>query len=125
MKNFIHDEERKFEQTTSFYFLTDSGTKLLDDLLEKIPDSLAKNDKCKGFDSKLPPGCSITEDCFHLTCARTLLDKDIILKMKVNRYVCLLYLRFQLSVQSCILPSIIIVSKSPVIDIAQVFNGVL
>ncbi|KAK2566649.1 hypothetical protein P5673_009309 [Acropora cervicornis] len=85
IKNFIHDEERKPEQTTSFYLLTDSDTKPLDDLLEKIVDIIAKNDKCKGLDNELPPGCSITEDCFRLTCAKRVDNKDISLTMKFNR----------------------------------------
>ncbi|XP_074633461.1 uncharacterized protein LOC141892171 [Acropora palmata] len=63
----------------------DSGTKLLDDLLEKVVDIIAKNDKCKGLDNKLPPGCSITEDCFRVTCAKKVDGKDISLKMKFNR----------------------------------------
>ena len=89
MKNFVHDEERKPEQTTCFYLLTDSGTKPLDDLLEKIADGLAKHDKCKNIEI---PDCTITEDCLQLTCSKTVAGKDISLKMKVNRYVCLLYL---------------------------------
>ena len=103
MKNFIHDEERKSKQTTSFSLLTGSDTKLLDDLLQKIADSFAKNDKCKGFSSKLPKGCSITDDCVQITCDKNVAGKDIDLKIKVNRYVCLLCLRSQFSLQSCIL----------------------
>ena len=95
MKNFDLDEERKPEQTTCFYLLTDSDTKLLDDLLEKIADGLAKNDKCKNIKSESLSGCTITEDCLELTCSKTLIKKEISLKMKVNRYVCLLYLRPQ------------------------------
>ncbi|XP_067016506.1 uncharacterized protein [Acropora muricata] len=63
----------------------DSDTKPLDDLLEKVVDIIAKNDKCKGLDIKLPPGCSITEDCFRVTCAKKVDGKDISLKMKFNR----------------------------------------
>ena len=85
MKNFVHDEESgKPEQTISFYLLTDSDTKLLDDLLEKIADGLAKNDKCKNIEI---PGCKITEDCLQLTCSTNVIDKEISLKIKVNRYV--------------------------------------
>ena len=112
MKNFVHDEERKPEQTTCFYLLTDSGTKPLDDLLEKIADGLAKHDKCKNFEI---PDCTITEDCLQLTCSKTVLGKEISLKMKVNRYVCLLYLRSQFSLQACIL-RFAIVLKTLVID---------
>ena len=108
IKNFIHDEERKPEQTFSFYLLTGSDTKLLDDLLEKVVDIIAKNDKCKGLDNKFPSGCSITEDCFRLTCAKKVGDKDTSLKMKFNRCACLLYLRFQFSFESCILCFIIV-----------------
>ena len=110
IKNFVHDKERKPEQTTSVYLLTDSGTKLLDDLLEKVVDIIAKNDKCKGLDIKLPPGCSITEDCFRVTCAKKVDGKDISLKMKFNRCACPLYLRFQFSFESCILCFIIVKS---------------
>ena len=110
IKNFVHDKERKPEQTTSVYLLTDSGTKLLDDLLEKVVDIIAKNDKCKGLDNELPPGCSITEDCFRLTCGKRVDNKDISLTMKFNRCACLLYLRFQFSFESCILCFIIVKS---------------
>ena len=110
IKNFIHDEERKPEQTTSFYLHTDSDTKPLDDLLEKVVDIIAKNDKCKGLDNELPPDCSITEDCFRLTCGKRVDNKDISLTMKFNRCACLLYLRFQFSFESCILCFIIVKS---------------
>ncbi|XP_074633459.1 uncharacterized protein LOC141892169 [Acropora palmata] len=60
----------------------DSGTKPLDDLLEKIADGLAKNDKCKNIEIS---GCKITEDCLQLTCSTKVIDKEISLKMKVNR----------------------------------------
>ncbi|XP_029213520.2 uncharacterized protein LOC114977090 [Acropora millepora] len=60
----------------------DSGTKPLDDLLEKIADGLAKHDKCKNFNIS---DCTITEDCLQLTCSKKVLDKEISLKMKVNR----------------------------------------
>ncbi|XP_015749077.1 PREDICTED: uncharacterized protein LOC107328849 [Acropora digitifera] len=63
----------------------DSGTKPLDDLLEKIADGLAKNDKCKNIKSESLSGCTITEDCLELTCSKTLIKKEISLKMKVNR----------------------------------------
>lgn len=63
----------------------DSGTKPLDDLLEKIADGLAKNDKCKNIKSESLSGCTITEDCLELTCSKKIIDKEISLKMKVNR----------------------------------------
>ncbi|XP_067057930.1 uncharacterized protein [Acropora muricata] len=60
----------------------DSGTKPLDDLLEKIADGLAKHDKCKNIEI---PDCTITEDCLQLTCSKKEFDKEISLKVKVNR----------------------------------------
>ena len=109
MKTFVHDEERKPEQTTCFYLLTDSGTKPLDDLLEKIADGLAKNDKCKNIEIS---GCKITEDCLQLTCSTKVIDKEISLKMKVNRYVYFLYLRTQFSLQSFIFRFVILRLKT-------------
>ena len=110
MKNFVHDEESgQPKQTISFYLLTDSDTKLLDDLLEKIADGLAKNDKCKNIEIS---GCKITEDCLQLTCSTKVIDKEINLKMKVNRYVYFLYLRTQFSLQSYILRFVILRSQN-------------
>ncbi|XP_067016249.1 uncharacterized protein [Acropora muricata] len=64
---------------------TDSATKLLDNLVEKIADALAKNDKCKSIKSKSLSGCTISEDCLHLTCSMKIVRKDISLRVKLNR----------------------------------------
>ena len=69
--------------TLSFYDLTDSATKKLDELFEIISNSLAGNDKCK--DTDLPGDCTITSDCLKITCNAHFGGKTITLTVKVNR----------------------------------------
>ena len=67
-----------------FFLPTDSDTKALDDLLDKIADGLANNDKCK--DLEVPAGCRITEDCVKITCEKNDFGKRLVVTSKLNRY---------------------------------------
>ena len=68
----------------SVYFLTDSATKQLDELFEKIANGLAGNDECKSMD--LPGDCSVTADCLKVTCNANFGGKTTTLTGTINRY---------------------------------------
>ena len=65
-------------------FPTESATKKIDELFEKIANSLAGNDECKSME--LPGDCKITDDCLQITCSTNFGGKTTTLKININRY---------------------------------------
>ena len=65
-------------------FQSESVTKKVDELFEKIANDLAGNDECQSMD--LPGDCSITDDCLEITCSADFAGKITTITLTINRY---------------------------------------
>lgn len=66
-----------------FLFLSESATKIIDELIHNVANGLAGKDKCASRD--LPGDCSITGDCSQITCSTNYGGKTSTLKVTINR----------------------------------------